>query len=198
MATAHRSWGGVDSLLPHNIYAWSKWLFDKYTEAKRAGQKNKVIGFRFFNVFGWGEFHKGKNANIVYRFYEMLKEQDYIDLFREPIERDHVYVKDVCEVLFQSMTSDRLGNGIYNLGGNHPVTHRRVAEIVAETMMEEGVIDKKDLSAYIRLIDMPKDLKSKFQFHTFAEGQEAFISTITQNNEEKMKEYVIELIRKKK
>ena len=198
MVIVNSSWGGVDSLLPHNIYAWSKWLFDKYTEANKQRQNNKVIGFRFFNVFGWGEFHKGKNANIVYRFYEMLKEQGYIDLFNEPIERDHVYVKDVCKVLYQAMMADQLQSGIYNLGGNHPISHRRVAEIVAETMMEEGTIAKKEPAVYIRLIEMPQELKAKFQFRTFAEEQETSISTITKNNEEKMKEYVIELIRNKK
>lgn len=184
--------------MPHNIYAWSKWLFDKYTEANRQRRSNKVIGFRFFNVFGWGEFHKGKNANIVFRFYKMLKEQGCIELFNEPIKRDHVYVKDVCQVLYQAMKTGQLQNGIYNLGGNHPVSHRRVAEIVAKTMMEEDAIEKKEPAAYIRLIEMPKELRAKFQFHTFAEEQEAFISTITQNNEEKMKEYIIELIRNKK
>ena len=88
--------GGLDHLLPHNIYAWSKWLFDKYTDGNKVRfQNNKIIGFRFFNVFGWGEFHKGKNANIVYRFYRMMQDKGCIDLFKDEIVRDHVYVDDV-------------------------------------------------------------------------------------------------------
>ena len=51
-----------------------KWLFDKYTTANMSTFGSRVMGFRFFNVFGWGEFHKGKNANIVYRFYRFLKD----------------------------------------------------------------------------------------------------------------------------
>ena len=62
---------------PHNTYAWSKWLFDQYTMANEYKFKNRVIGFRFFNVFGWGEFHKGKNANIVYRFYRFIKDKNF-------------------------------------------------------------------------------------------------------------------------
>lgn len=190
--------GGLDDLHPHNIYAWSKWLFDKYTDGNKKKFTNKIIGFRFFNVFGWGEFHKGKNANIVYRFYRMLKDNGSIDLFKDEIVRDHVYVKDVAQVMYCAMMFDDFKNGIYNLGGNHPVSHHRVAEIVAETMMEQGVIDNKDASGYINLIDMPSDLREKFQFHTYAEGQLKIISDLTIGNEEKMKEYVRQLIQNDK
>lgn len=192
---AEQQAGGLDHLMPHNIYAWSKWLFDKYTEANRSKlHGGKAIGFRFFNVFGWGEFHKGKNANIVYRFYRMMREQGHIDLFRDDIVRDHVYATDVAEVLFHAMKHDDLSNGIYNLGGNHPISHRRVAEIVVETMMEAGVVAKDQPSRYIQLIDMPEELRGKFQFHTSAEGQPKFISEMTAGNEEKMKRYVNMLI----
>ncbi len=190
--------GGLDDLLPHNIYAWSKWLFDKYTDSRMRQTDNKIIGFRFFNVFGWGEFHKGKNANIVYRFYRMVKDDGKIDLFRDEIVRDHVYVEDVAEVMYQAMTGYQFQNGIYNLGGNHPISHRQVAEIVVETMMEEGVLDRKTPSAYIQLIDMPVELREKFQFYTFAEGQSEFISAITHGNEEKMRGYVRMLIQNDK
>lgn len=188
--------GGLDHLMPHNIYAWSKWLFDKYVDANiNQAEDRKVIGFRFFNVFGWGEFHKGKNANIVYRFYRMMRENGFIDLFKDHIQRDHVYVDDVAEVMYRAMITDNFQNGIYNLGGNHPIAHRRVAEIVIETIMEEGLIEEKDPAEYIKLIDIPAELRDKFQFYTFAEGQMESVSVITKGNEEKMKEYVRMLIR---
>ena len=188
--------GGLDHLMPHNIYAWSKWLFDKYVDANiNQAEDRKVIGFRFFNVFGWGEFHKGKNANIVYRFYRMMRENGFIDLFKDHIQRDHVYVDDVAEVMYRAMITDNFQNGIYNLGGNHPISHRRVAEIVIETIMEEGLIEEKAPAEYIKLIDIPAELRDKFQFYTFAEGQMESVSVITKGNEEKMKEYVKMLIR---
>ena len=191
--------GGLDDLMPHNIYAWSKWLFDKYVDAHNDNiNGRKVVGFRFFNVFGWGEFHKGKNANIVYRFYRMVRDNGVIDLFKDEIRRDHVFVGDVAEVMYNAMTTDNFPNGIHNLGGNHPVSHRRVAEVVVETMMEEGVIDKKETEEYIRLIDMPADLREKFQFYTYAEGQQEYVTAITKGNEEKMRDYVRMLIRKGK
>jgi len=108
--------------------------------------------------------------------------------------RDHVFVDDVAHVMFDAMTAEGWTNGIYNLGGNHPVSHRRVAELVVNTMMDEGVVEKKNVDAYIRPIDMPADLRAKFQFHTFAEGQLSSVSAITEGNEQKMVAYVRSLI----
>lgn len=179
---------------PHNIYAWSKWLFDQFVLANENRFANKVVGFRFFNVFGWGEFHKGKNANIVYRFYRFIKEKGYIDLFRNHIERDHIWVEDVCEVLYQSMFRTDVKTGIYNLGGHHPISHRQVAEIVIKTMIEAGVIEEKPVNEYIKLIDIPESIRDKFQFHTYAEDLLPFIEEISKDNDKKMAKYVMQLI----
>lgn len=183
---------------PHNTYAWSKWLFDQYIIANAERFKNKVVGFRFFNVFGWGEFHKGKNANIVYRFYRFIKEKNRIDLFNREIIRDHIWVEDVCEAMYQAMIRPEITTGIYNLGGMHPISHRQVAEIVVKTMMEEGVIPAGDVDKYIEPIEMPEELKAKFQFYTHAENQMEFITEIAKGNDEKMVAYVKRLIAEEK
>ena len=184
------------SELPHNIYAWSKWLFDKYTTANMSTFGNRVMGFRFFNVFGWGEFHKGKNANIVYRFYRYLKDEGKIPLFKGDIVRDHVYAEDVTEVLYQAMVNDHVKSGIYNLGGNHPISHLEIAELVVEILMNKKVVPIiSSPNDYIERIDMPEDLRAKFQFYTHSENQESWISDITKGNYEKMRSYVEELIK---
>ena len=183
---------------PHNTYAWSKWLFDQYVLGNKDHFVNKVVGFRFFNVFGWGEFHKGKNANIVYRFYRFIKEKNFIDLFQNHIVRDHIWVEDVAEVMYQAMIREDMMTGIYNLGGNHPISHRQVAEIVINTMMEERIIPQKPVEEYIKLIEIPEELRDKFQFYTHAAGQLDFITDIAKGNNMKMKEYVKALIRANK
>lgn len=183
---------------PHNTYAWSKWLFDQYTTANSARFSNKVVGFRFFNVFGWGEFHKGKNANIVYRFYRFIKEKNFIDLFNKEIIRDHIWVEDVAEVMYQAMVRPEVTTGIYNLGGHHPISHRLVAETVVMTMMECGVIPQGDINDYIKPIEMPEELKAKFQYYTSAQDQMDFITEIAKGNNEKMAEYVRRLIKEGK
>jgi ADP-L-glycero-D-manno-heptose 6-epimerase len=128
----------------------------------------------------------------------MMQDKGCIDLFKDEIVRDHVYVDDVAEVMYNAMMYNHFENGIYNLGGNHPISHRRVADIVIETLIEEGVVAPKDTSEYIRMIDMPQELREKFQFHTFAEGQLNLISEITKGNEVKMKKYIQQLIQKDK
>lgn len=183
-----------NNVIPHNIYAWSKWLFDQYTLSNHEKFNNRVIGFRFFNVFGWGEFHKGVNANIVYRFYRYIKDEGKIPLYKGNIVRDHVYAGDVAEVLCQSMLDNVLQSGVYNLGGNNPISHRNIAELVVNTLIEHGVIERKSMDEYIEMTDMPEDLKVKFQFYTHAENQLPFISKITKGNRDKMKRYIEELI----
>jgi ADP-L-glycero-D-manno-heptose 6-epimerase len=128
----------------------------------------------------------------------MMQDKGCIDLFKDEIVRDHVYVDDVAEVMYNAMMYNHFENGINNLGGNHPISHRRVADIVIETLIEEGVVAPKDTSEYIRMIDMPQELREKFQFHTFAEGQLNLISEITKGNEVKMKKYIQLLIQKDK
>lgn len=188
-----------DSVLPHNIYAWSKWLFDKYTTANMNNFGGRVVGYRFFNVFGWGEFHKGKNANIVYRFYRYMKDEGKIPLFKGNIVRDHVYAEDVTEVLYQAMINDNIKSGIYNLGGNHPISHLEIAGLVVETLMNNGIVPVvSDPDEYIERIDMPEDLREKFQFYTHSENQEAWISDITKGNIEKMRAYIEMLIKHNK
>lgn len=184
------------SVLPHNIYAWSKWLFDKYTTANMSTFGGRVMGFRFFNVFGWGEFHKGKNANIVYRFYRYMKDEGKIPLFKGNIVRDHVYAEDVAEVLYQAMVNDKVNSGIYNLGGNHPISHLEIAGLVVETLMNNNVVPViSSPNDYIERIDMPEELRAKFQFYTHSENQEAWISDITKGNYEKMRLYIEALIK---
>ena len=185
-----------ESVLPHNIYAWSKWLFDKYTTANMSTFGIRVMGFRFFNVFGWGEFHKGKNANIVYRFYRYMNDEGKIPLFKGDIIRDHVYAEDVTEVLYQAMVNENVKSGIYNLGGNHPISHLEIAELVVETLMNNNVIPVISCpNDYIDRIDMPEELRAKFQFYTHSENQEAWISDITKGNYEKMRAYIENLIK---
>jgi len=177
---------------PHNIYAWSKWLFDKYISAHLPYFTNKVIGYRFFNVFGMREFHKGKNACIANRFVGFMKEKGFIDLFDTKIERDYVWAEDLAEIFYQTYSKE-MKNGIYNLGGGNPISHKEIAEMVVDNFIESG---KKngERSDFIKLVPMPEELKQKFQFYTFADDLLPFISNITTNNKAKLNRYVKELI----
>ena len=180
---------------PHNEYAFSKLVFDNYVRCNLKTLNNKVIGYRFFNIFGLGEFHKGKNASLPYRFFNFIMDEKkgYIDLFDKEIKRDYVWVEDVCKILYITWKKD-MPNGIYNLGSGNPISHEKLANIVIDIMREEGLLDiyTKD-DVYIKKISMPKDLIDKFQYFTKADDLVPWINDITNNNEKKIKKYIQQL-----
>jgi ADP-L-glycero-D-manno-heptose 6-epimerase len=183
----------VDNEHPHNMYSWSKWMFDRYVIENLPHFKNKIIGFRFFNVFGIGESHKGKNACIANRFVNFIREKGFIDLFDEKISRDYVWVEDLVEVLFRIWLNTDIKNGIYNLGGANTISHKEIAELVVTAFIDSGQLTGSK-EQYIKFISMPKDLKHKFQFYTCAEDLLPCISEITIDNKLKLKHYIDSLI----
>jgi len=178
---------------PHNEYAYSKLIFDNYIRFRLQEENivNQVVGFRFFNTFGFGEDHKGKNACIPYRFFKFLQDSDKLELFNADIRRDYVHVSDVVEVIYKSW-QNKLDNGIYNLGGGLPISHQEVADLVFETMFSSGII-KANKEQCIKMIEMPNQLKDKFQYMTIADELEEWIADITIGNKDKMKTYLIQL-----
>lgn len=183
----------IENEWPHNTYSWSKWLFDKFVEENYLKTSFKIYGFRFFNVFGEGESHKGKNASIVNRFVSFINEKGFIDLFNHEIRRDYVYVKDLVNVLYKTYECNCIPTGIYNLGGGHSISHKEIAEMVVESYLEKGKLTGKK-EDYIKIVEMPPTLKERFQFLTLAEDLHPFIKEITDGNVEKMKFYINELI----
>lgn len=177
---------------PHNIYAWSKWLFDKHVTANLESYENKVIGLRLFNIFGMGEFHKGKNASLPLRFFTFVKENGFIDVFDKHIERDYVWVEDVADVFLDFLGGEIVANGIYDLGGNNPISHKEVASIVADAYLERGI--KIDKDTLITMVAMPEALQGNFQFHTKANELLPRIAEHTKDNKEKIRRYVNQLL----
>jgi len=178
---------------PHNVYAWSKWMFDKLVFSGLDRFKTPVIGLRFFNIFGMGEFHKGKNASLPFRFHQFIKEDGFIGLFDREILRDYVWVDDVTDIIIDIMKGN-WENGIYNLGSGHPISHQELASIVVDIFIKRGI---KTLSEdLIRPIQMPEDLLNTFQFFTKAEGVLPGIKKYTIDNKGKIENYVNQLIDK--
>jgi ADP-L-glycero-D-manno-heptose 6-epimerase len=185
---------GKSSEAPHNIYAYSKWMFDKYVEHHAKYAASKVIGFRFFNVFGWNEFYKDQTACLPFRFYSFMRDKGCIDLFDSNIHRDYVWVDDLTEVLCLTSFDLDVPNGIHNLGGANPISHRRIAEIVVKAFIQMGLVSDKNVESYIKLVQIPEDLKKSFQYFTDSRDQLPFISSITVGNEAKIVDYVKQLI----
>ncbi len=176
-ASCHPS---ISNERPHNLYALSKWMLDNYIRRilKNQNPENKIMGFRFFNTYGVGEFHKGKNASLVYRFYDFIKTKKFIDLFEgaEKIKRDYIWVNDLVRVLIFALENE-LDNGIYNLGSGLNLSHKALAEIIIDNLLTENVISgsKNDFITYI---PFPPELKKTFQFFTKSEHMSGWITSL--------------------
>jgi ADP-L-glycero-D-manno-heptose 6-epimerase len=138
---------------PLNFYALSKATIDIWV-LDNINRFSKIVGLRFFNVYGDGEEHKGSQASPLCQFTKSAIETGNIRVFESSdiCIRDFISVNDVVECILTEMPS-----GIYDVGTSDPVSFLDVAKLVAEKY-----------SADIKEIPFPKNLKNKYQFYTCA------------------------------
>jgi len=141
---------------PQNPYAWSKTLFDRVVMNNMDKFRAPVLGFRYFNVYGVGEEHKGEMMSIVSKFQEQAEGQgSEIMIFKgsENFERDLVYVKDVCKM--HEKLLDCKQSGIYNIGTGKTTNLKALAEKISDLT-----------GCAIFEIPMPDNLKNQYQEYT--------------------------------
>ncbi len=162
----------LDKLVPLNPYGVSKNEFDKWAIAQSATPPSWT-GLKFFNVYGPNEYHKGRMASVIFHSYNQIKETGLVKLFKSHKEgfkdgeqlRDFVYVKDVVNVIYWMVTKmlsldwDKSLNGLYNLGTGKA---RSFYDLAANTFTAQG------LEPNIEFIDMPLDIRDKYQYFTEA------------------------------
>lgn len=122
--------------LPLNVYGYSKFQFDQYYRRMAAQIESQVAGFRFFNVYGPREQHKGSMASVAFHLNNQIAESGKVRLFAGcdgyadgEQRRDFVYVGDVVDVLIWFMQHPEK-SGIYNLGTGRSQTFNDVATAV--------------------------------------------------------------------
>jgi ADP-L-glycero-D-manno-heptose 6-epimerase len=155
----------VEKLQPLNPYGVSKNEFDKWALQQTATPPS-WYGFKFFNVYGPNEFHKGRMASVVFHAFRQISKTGKMALFqshRPDFEdgmqlRDFIYVKDVADVLLWTM-EHLPENGIYNLGTG---TARPFLALV------KAVFDAMKLPEDISFIPTPEDIRDKYQYFTEA------------------------------
>lgn len=140
---------------PLNYYAITKLQIDYFVEDNLDKFKS-IQGFRYFNVYGEGENHKGDQASPVSKFTKQIRETGKLKLFKgsDKFLRDFICVNDVVDIVLNNNSK----SGIYDLGTGSPVSFQEVAELVAEK--EKGEIE---------YIDFPEHLKGKYQDYTCAD-----------------------------
>ena len=158
----------IPKLNPLNPYGTSKNDFDRWV-LKQTNQPPFWAGFKFFNVYGPNEFHKGRMASVIFHAVSQIKANGKMQLFRSHHSdfkdgeqlRDFVYVKDVVDVLC-FMMQEQPQNGLYNLGSG---TARTFNDLVSATFSAMGLENK------ILYIDTPQDIRDKYQYFTEAKMQ---------------------------
>lgn len=158
----------ISDLKPLNPYGESKRLFDLWAlhEELNGSCPPAWSGFKFFNVYGFGERHKGKMASVILHAFDQIQRTGRVKLFRSHKEgiadgyqmRDFVSVKDVVQVLEFAMDKP-LKRGIYNLGTGRA---RPFIDLVQAVFKELG------LPPAIDFIDTPVELRARYQYFTEA------------------------------
>ena len=168
---------------PLNVYGYSKFLFDQVVRRRIAqGLTAQVVGFRYFNVYGMREQHKGRMASVAYHHFNQYRSQGYVNLFgayenygNGEHSRDFISVEDVAKVNLYFFDNFEK-SGIFNLGtGRSQPFNDLAAATVNACRAAEG---KPKLSLaelveqqLIRYIPFPEDLAGKYQSFTQADTE---------------------------
>jgi ADP-L-glycero-D-manno-heptose 6-epimerase len=162
----------LDQLQPLNAYGISKNEFDKWATTQTE-QPPLWTGLKFFNVYGPNEGHKARMASVIFHAFNQIKATGVVKLFKSHRPdfkdgeqlRDFIYVKDLVAVInwmMHQMLSNEWRaskNGLYNLGTGKA---RSFYDLAANTFIAQG------LTPNIEFIDMPLDIRDKYQYFTEA------------------------------
>jgi ADP-L-glycero-D-manno-heptose 6-epimerase len=168
---------------PLNVYGYSKFLFDQIVRQRLAvaGSFNsQVVGFRYFNVYGPRESHKGRMASVAFHHYHQFRSQGKVRLFRGcdgygdgEQRRDFVHVGDVVRVnLFFLDHPEK--SGIFNVGTGRAQTFNELSmatvngcrALAGDAALPLGELVEQGLIEYM---PFPDDLRGKYQSFTEAD-----------------------------
>lgn len=152
-------------LRPLNMYGYSKHLFDLH--AQRTGLLGKIVGMKYFNVYGPNEDHKADMRSVVHKAYGQILQTGKVQLFKSDRPdykdgeqmRDFLYVKDAVKMTLH-LASEPTASGLYNLGSGEAHTWVQLVTAIFAALGREPVID---------FVPMPEHLKAKYQYYTCAD-----------------------------
>jgi len=190
-ASSAATYGGSDTFkeepafeAPLNVYGYSKLLFDQVMRRELGAQlqeaKTQVVGFRYFNVYGPHEQHKGRMASVAYHQFHQFKAEGRVKLFGEyggyapgAQMRDFVFVDDVVAVNLWFFDHPAQ-SGIYNLGSGCAQPFNDVACAVVNTLRTQDghvplALETIAAMGLIEYIPFPDALRGKYQCYTQAD-----------------------------
>jgi len=155
----------IENLRPLNMYAYSKQLFDLW--ARRTGLLGKILGLKYFNVFGPNEYHKGEMRSFVLKAFEQINARGKVRLFKSHKSeyadgeqmRDFLYIKDAVDMTLFFLDNPHL-TGLFNIGAGKARTWNDLVKVACGAM---GKLPK------IEYIDMPDSIRNQYQYFTQAD-----------------------------
>ncbi len=183
----------ISELRPLNMYGFSKHLTDLWMQ--REGVLDRVVGLKYFNVFGPNEYHKAHMASFVLKMTDIAKKDGVLSLFKSndlarfadgEQQRDFIYLKDAVRMtcLFLDPKYEHVG-GIFNIG---------LGEATSWNQMSQFLFDALQKKSIISYVEMPKELHRQYQNYTCADMRK-FHTIFSMNSEmtpirEAVREYV--------
>lgn len=154
----------IETLRPLNMYGYSKQLFDLW--AKRNKVLDKIVGIKYFNVYGPNEYHKDDMRSVVHKAYEQVRDTGKVKLFKSlnpdykdgEQKRDFVYVKDAVDMTLYFLDKPDK-NGIFNVGCGKARTWNDLVTTLFKAVNKPVKIE---------YIDLPSHLAEKYQYFTEA------------------------------
>ncbi|WP_153117954.1 ADP-glyceromanno-heptose 6-epimerase [Rhodocyclus tenuis] len=165
---------------PLNVYGYSKFLFDQIVRRRLPDASSQVVGFRYFNVYGPGETHKGRMASVAFHHFNQFRSEGRVRLFEGcdgyangAQQRDFIHVDDVVAVNLWFLDHPRK-SGIFNLGTGRAQSFNDVAVAGVNAQRAragEAALPLADLVGHglIEYIAFPDALKGKYQSFTQAD-----------------------------
>jgi ADP-L-glycero-D-manno-heptose 6-epimerase len=155
----------LEQYKPLNLYGWSKHKFDLH--ARDESLLSRIVGLKYFNVYGPNEEHKGDMRSVVSKAFAQIQDNAGMTLFRSHIpeyrdgeqQRDFLYVKDAVRMTLHLAEHDEFG-GLYNLGCGKARTWLDLAHAIFAAL---------DKNPDITFVDMPESIRDKYQYHTQAD-----------------------------
>jgi ADP-L-glycero-D-manno-heptose 6-epimerase len=154
----------LERLRPLNLYGQSKQWMDLH--AWREGWLDRIVGLKYFNVFGPNEQHKGEMRSVVCKSHSEVLKTGVIRLFKSyrpqyrdgEQRRDFLYVKDAVAMTLH-LAANPAANGIFNIGSGEARTWNDLARAVFLSLNREP---------HIEYIEMPESIRDKYQYFTQA------------------------------
>jgi len=166
---------------PLNVYGYSKFLFDQVVRRHLPDAASQVAGFRYFNVYGPREQHKGRMASVAFHLFNQYRAEKKVRLFQGTEgygngeqRRDFIYIDDVVKVNMHFLEHQDV-SGIYNLGTGRAQTFNDVAVATVNACRAadgESALSLAELAerGIIEYIAFPDALRGKYQSFTQADA----------------------------